>query len=442
MRSRIVLAALAALIVAGCDGPGGGGSATPRATYGPMDYLPNFDTPLTGASDLLQKAWKPYQVKTIPGQHTLDHLPPTPAVANQTNGAVPDSVAKHWADALVRTLGWARWAGAAGQSDFLPHLGQALSLDRAVFDRGGTYALPDCAVTPTSLALAGINPDRSRVSHYAFLATFAGPCAASLSFHDGHKESAVLWESNTLVQLNGWLVADPALGDIWLADQNISCEGVAQLPVCAEVLPGDPAPVAAPPALPADDVNFLNAPPRVQAAWAPYGAHIIPSRHTLSDIPDLPAVTNQTGGAVSDALARRWALALFRDLGWLRWSWSTAQLQFQHQLGDASFYSGPLFGPASGGGLAQLPRCASFPKELTLDLTDPDQMASGNTAVYRFHAVFQAPCSVQMHFPDGHNQSVDMPEKLDFAGSLRSDPLLGDIFYVEQSQTTQDPVIP
>src|SRR5450631_3924034 len=68
--------------------------------------------------------------------------------------------------------------------------------------------------------------------------------------------------------------------------------------------------------------------PVCQQVWGPYGVTDVPpwNELTLEHVPAAPAVTNLTGGLVSDAVAQHWADASNWDSGWWKWAQRNDQL--------------------------------------------------------------------------------------------------------------------
>lgn len=152
-----------------------------------------------------------------------------------TGGAVSDADAQASADANNRTGGWYKWAEANDQPALLRHLLAANLVsanEQQLLAQGARIDQPDCALFPTSDRLYPIKDDgrayfaKKNVAvtdPYVLVIGYAGPCAATVTYSDGH--------TSTLQELaapgtgfgTGALRHDPVLGDIWFAEAAGSC---------------------------------------------------------------------------------------------------------------------------------------------------------------------------------------------------------------------------
>lgn len=429
-RTGPLATAFAALVLS--SGCGGSGSATPTSAATPVvpisNFFPDNDTPLSGAGDALTRVWSPYEVQTIPSRHVQDTVPQPPPLFNLSNGAVPDDMLQEWANGLMRAGAWRKWAAAHAQSGFLPHIDPEHP-DVSQFSSGATETLPDCYVYPHSLALIPIPQDASgnATTQYSFVATFAGPCQATFNFADGHTQTADSWDTDKEVRLDGYDVDDPVLGNLWMITATNDC--YSQCPA----IPASPPPAASRVQRPDDDTPIGQASAQLQAVWSPYSVQLVPGRAVASTLPAVPKVDNGTAGVITDATAQTWAVGLMRDVAWQRWSWLNLQLNFQQHIGGSSLFNGPLASAATSGGKPTLPNCALVPTGLRLVTISATARSSAYHAAsdeYEFIASYPSQCSATLTFPDGHTQSLDLAQTtVDIFGSLRPDPLLGDLWY-------------
>ena len=132
------MALLLALIVAACGSPSGStpkarpaspsprGTATPITTTEPGDptLLPvPANIPFLQAPAPIQNEWRQYYatgaITVVPNSTVPFQRPATPQVVNDTNGAVDNTTAQQWADALMREAAWENWAITADQLSLL-----------------------------------------------------------------------------------------------------------------------------------------------------------------------------------------------------------------------------------------------------------------------------------------------------------------------------------
>lgn len=433
---RILLASGLAMVVAACGSAAPVHTATPPPSptpYAVVSPFPDADTPRAGASPAQQHLWAAYEVATIPGKHTLDHVPPVPHLVNATGGVVPDDLANRWAAAFMHGSGWIQWGYGHAQGAFLGHL-LAEPTNVSLLDNGATETLPDCAVYPTSLTLvegnAGVGRPASS-SQFTMVTTYTGPCTATINRADGSSQADYTFAATRVIAHQGWITNDPILGDFWYDTASNECgpqECVIQ-----------PPPVPSPGALtlPDSDTPVGSAPASLQTTWAPYQVGTIPRRGLTTRIPDAPRVTNDTEGAISESGATAIALAFMLQTVWTGWSWEHNQLDFQEHVGDASYFAAsPLRSPATRGGKASIPTCAEVPSALTLELPSDDdhraEPASHRTSL-KLIASYAANCQITVSFADGQTTTVSAPSQLLIFGELRSDPYLGQIFFPESA---------
>jgi hypothetical protein len=186
-----------------------------------------------------------------------------------------------------------------------------------------------------------------------------------------------------------------------------------------------------------------------QELWLPYGATEVPPADELAreHVPVAPTVVDLTDGAVPQATAQRWADASNRDSGWWKWA------QANDQLLLLRFLVGPALMPADeievlqNGGTVSQPDCNLYPLSWTLY----PMGAAGRTYfalkrlptddAYVFVVVYSGPCAETFHDADGTSTAiVDFTENTTMfsPGVLRSDPLLGDLWFGDAGGNCQD----
>lgn len=423
---------VAAVMLSACGSVAPSPTPTPApATPTPLvDPFPSVDVPMSGAPAELARIWEPYQVVTIPGRHVPDSAPKPPQVVNETGGMVSNDTATQWARAFFRDQAWMKWAAAHDQEDFLPHV--APSFDPSGLGQGSTLTVPDCALYPSSMHLVvdpqrGVNGDETT---YAFLNTYnpgGTPCAIVANNPDGTQSQERTVAGGQQELHFGALVEDPLLGEVWMDSRTVHCGGASF--VDCPALPASPPAVVAPPALPAVVTPLGQASPQLQAFWRPYGVSVVPSQTVLSDIPAPPDVDNQTHGAVDSPTAKAWAGAVMRDAAWTLFAFTNAQLQFEPYVG-ADTYSFELKEAVAQGGKPDLQPCSLFPTALTLQqVTARDRQSGTGHNQYEFVATYRRPCDVTLTYANGTTKTVQLPDSLVIQGQLRSDPLLGDIWF-------------
>ena len=397
---------------------------------GPKATFADLDTPFEHASRDLQRNWRPYGVATVPGQHALDNTPPAPRVINDTT-AVPDTVAQSWGHALMRTAAWERWAVHASQPNLLRRLGREANSLAGELANGSTVTQPDCDLFPVSLALTEYtHASAIENAQYALVAVYSGlggtECAVTTAQPGAAARVSRSFASETRI-LGGWLRTDPILGEFWGVDAPDSCTTR-----CPGPGPGGVVHVASPPALPDTDTQVGQASSALTLAWGGYGVTYIPGSATVQGIPSLPKLDNQSGGNVSSDEAVTWEMGLFRDLAWQQWAFRTTQIDFLPHVAARAFPNGDLLRAASLGGKTDLPNCAIFPESVRLFANGPKDAhdtAAAAVTQYHFDLAFADNCSAKPKLPDGSTVPVRLIHRMTVYGDLRSDPLLGTIWF-------------
>jgi len=186
-----------------------------------------------------------------------------------------------------------------------------------------------------------------------------------------------------------------------------------------------------------------------QELWSPYGVTEVPPADELQleHVPPAPRVVNMTGGAVSDATAQRWADASNRDSGWWKWAQAHDQLyMLRFLVGPALIPAVEVEAPQDGATIAQ-PDCNLYPISATLFAMGTDGRAYfarkhlPTDDTYVFAVVYTGPCSETVTYPGGRSATiVDGTRQATVLspGYLRSDPVLGDIWFGDAGGTCED----
>ncbi len=426
-----ILLAGATVLLSAC----GPTSSSLKAGPTPFIPFPSIDTPISSISGAQQAVWSAYEVATVPGVNALGTIPPAPPVINASYGAVPDDVAQQWANAYFRDAAWRRWALLNTQANFLSHL-DGPNEDAGTAQRGIVVRYPDCALYPTQMALLPVPPDLSGKviggDNWAFLMTYTAPpttpCTVVNVYPDGHSDTNMQFTGTRVTIDKGWLHLDPLLGDLWITDVRQTC--TFQCPPTPAATPSPPF------TFPNDDTPIGQATPQQQAVFASYTMQLVPRKGVVSAIPKPPKVDNQTAGVISDTLAQQWGRAVFQTQTWLKWAEEMGQKDFANHLGDPSLTNDDLAQSMAKGGVPALPTCAVYPDAMSLSIiTDRERHGMAQSATrldqFVFNLKFKTPCSVTVTFLDGKTATVSMPKELTSYGSVRDDPLLGEIWHPE-----------
>ncbi len=200
-------------------------------------------------------------------------------------------------------------------------------------------------------------------------------------------------------------------------------------------------------------VSIDDVAPACQARWVPYGVTEVPPANelTIEHVPNAPAVVNMTDGAVTDATAQHWANASNWDSGWWQWAQAHGQLfMLRNLVGPALIPVAEVEALQHGGTVTQ-PDCNLYPVSSTLFAVGDDGRAYfarkhlPTDDTYVFVVVYRGPCSETLRTADGVTSSiVDFTENTTvFApGTLRSDPVLGDLWFADAGGNCQDPLGP
>lgn len=189
------------------------------------------------------------------------------------------------------------------------------------------------------------------------------------------------------------------------------------------------------------------------ALWQPYHVTMVPPPDILQQehVPAAPHVVNMTNGAVSQAEAQHWADANNWASGWYQWAAANDQpFLLPHIAGPALI--GPPEEPAlEQGAHLSVPACAIYPlsNRLFPILADGKAyFAHKNLPIddsYVLVVNFTGPCSATATFPDGHIQVIQEtsgPGTAFVPGTLRHDPMLGDLWVSDAGGSCSDPTGP
>ena len=245
------VALLLALIVAACGSPSGStpkvrpaspsprGTATPITTTEPGDptLLPvPANIPFLQAPAPIQNEWRQYYatgaITVVPNSTVPFQRPATPQVVNDTNGAVDNTTAYAWGDALMREAAWENWAITADQLSLLdsgvisaPAVTAGVSLPS-----GATGLTITGSRWPSSLRLVKVTASAqsflSVTDAYAFIVTFAEGWSVSAVFPDGHTEPlpAQIAAPGAGGFVTGHLQAAQDFGELWFGSVSLACD--------------------------------------------------------------------------------------------------------------------------------------------------------------------------------------------------------------------------
>jgi hypothetical protein len=198
---------------------------------------------------------------------------------------------------------------------------------------------------------------------------------------------------------------------------------------------------------------IVDVPPACAALWAPYQVTKVPPSDVLQQehVPLAPPVKNMTNGAVSDADAQLWANASNRDSGWYKWAEANDQpVLFLHLVGPAVIAANEQQALTAGASI-DLPDCDLYPTRNALfpiTAADNSYFAQKHLPTdnhFVFVVVYAGPCSETIRQPDGTTstfQISDATHTVFVPGVLRSDPLLGDLWYSDAGGNCHDPAGP
>ena len=185
--------------------------------------------------------------------------------------------------------------------------------------------------------------------------------------------------------------------------------------------------------------------------WAPYGVTKVPPANLTDSTPAPPLVVNATNGAVSDADARAWALAANRTSVWLRWSEANGQAGLTTHVEGTRVINATIDQLMRAGVAVREPDCDLFANRYGLFPITPSGKgfltSLGEVTMASFVLVgrYTGPCSLTAQYPDGRLETLfPAPGEVTtiLAGSLRHDPLLGDLWFVDAGSVCSNPGAP
>lgn len=179
-------------------------------------------------------------------------------------------------------------------------------------------------------------------------------------------------------------------------------------------------------------------PPACAALWAPYGVTKVPPANLTDSTPQAPPVVNGTHGAVTDAASDAWAMAANRTGTWLRWSEVNDQYQLTTHIESTQVVNATVDRLMRSGTSVIDPACDLFADKYSLF----PMTAEGSRFFTSFGEVthdeyvlvehYPGPCAILGKSPSGSTQTVlATPNSIVSisAGTLRHDPLLGDLWF-------------
>ena len=184
--------------------------------------------------------------------------------------------------------------------------------------------------------------------------------------------------------------------------------------------------------------------------WAPYQVTEVPPADILEQehVPLAPPVVNRTNGAVSDAEAQRWANASNRDSGWYKWAYAYTQPGLLLKLVGPALIPGVDEIALGNGAEILVPDCDLYPTSYQLFRIGEDgrtyfeRKRLPTDDAYTFVVTFTGPCKVRTTYPDGHvtyRQAFAGPTVVFEPGALRSDRILGDLWFGDAGGGCDDP---
>jgi hypothetical protein len=175
------------------------------------------------------------------------------------------------------------------------------------------------------------------------------------------------------------------------------------------------------------------------AAWAPYGVTKVPPANLTDSTPVPPSVVNGSHGSVTDTDAQSWALAANRAAIWLRWSEANDQFSLTSRLEGPLVVNSQIDQLMRQGVVISDPDCNLFAQRYVVSPMTPQgrqffaSFAESTNDQFVLEERYPGPCSLTATFADGHTQTLFPSAGAVIsvvAGAVRSDPLMGDIWYI------------
>ncbi|MHB8719669.1 MAG: hypothetical protein ACYDAC_12395 [Candidatus Dormibacteria bacterium] len=185
---------------------------------------------------------------------------------------------------------------------------------------------------------------------------------------------------------------------------------------------------------------IAEVPPACAALWAPYGVTKVPPVDLLQGTPTPPPVIDETNGAVPQATADAWALALNHAGMWSQWSEANLQYQLTLHIEGPQVVNVQIDQLLRAGTAVIDPPCDEFGVSYHLRPVDADlsrflqQYGERTAGRYAFVLDLPGPCVIEMAKPDGSRQNLySAPGPLTslVAGRLVSDAQLGTLWFVD-----------
>lgn len=202
--------------------------------------------------------------------------------------------------------------------------------------------------------------------------------------------------------------------------------------------PPRPSAAAGPCASVTTTTPIAQVPAACAALWAPYGVTKVPPANLTDATPAPPPVTNATRGAVSDADAQAWALAVNRTGMWLRWSEANDQYALTTYLEARQVVNATLDQAMRRGTSVIDPDCDLFATQYRLFPLTTEGSAfftsfgQATHDSYVFVERYPGPCAILGKDAAGSTHTLlSTPNSVVSlsAGTVRHDPLLGDIWF-------------
>ena len=239
---------------------------------------------------------------------------------------------------------------------------------------------------------------------------------------------------------------------VWLAGAGLlaaGCSSSTTPTTTAHSASKSPAVSPGPCATVKTTTSIDQVPTACAALWAPYDVTKVPPPDILQQehVPPAPHVVNRTNGAVSDAEAQLWANAANWDSGWIKWAEANGQPGLLPRLTGPTVINRSEDAALAQGATINLPACDLFPTTYRLFSVDANGAAYfarkglPTDDRYVFVADYSGPCSSVARYPDGHTNTInygDQSATVFVPGVLRTDPVLGEIWFSDAGGNCQD----
>ena len=182
---------------------------------------------------------------------------------------------------------------------------------------------------------------------------------------------------------------------------------------------------------------IASVPAACAALWAPYGVTKVPPANLLDGTPAPPTVVDETGGAVPQATADAWALALNHAGMWSQWSEANLQYGLTLHYEGAAVVNTQIDQLLRAGTAVIDPACDEFGTKYTLKPVDASlvqflaRYGERTSGAYAFVASYPGPCEIDKVNPDGSRQAIVAatdPVTSLIGGQLVDDPVLASLW--------------